>query len=463
MYTKIGKWFSMAILAFGVSAFAEDKKILLIAGSDSHGGCCHEHSRGVTMLAKALNSSGLAVEATIHTGGWPEDEAIFDGVDAVVIYCDGGKRHVVNPHLESFQKVMDRGVGLGCLHYGVEVPKGPSGDKFLDWIGGYFETDWSVNPHWTADMMVNNDHPAGYGVKPFAVNDEWYFHMRFRKGMRDVTPIFSAVAPPETMKRRDGAHSGNPHVRKSVAAKEQQHLLWVATRENEGRGFGCTGGHFHKNWGEENFRKAILNSIVWIAKGDVPETGVASEKPEDLSDRVLPSKALKKKKKSAGTAEAKHALFASKQINKNTPNHMIEIDVSLKDSKNLWLVCNDAGDGHGCDWASWVKPRFVDAAGKETLLTDLKWVRAQSGFGKVSLNKNSGGQPLMAMGNPIENGIGVHANSTIHYAVPATAIRFMAHGALDNGGTDQGCGSTVQFFVFDKEPKESVSNPVLKQ
>ena len=26
---------------------------------------------------------------------------------------------------------MDKGVGIVCLHYGVEVPKGPSGDAFL--------------------------------------------------------------------------------------------------------------------------------------------------------------------------------------------------------------------------------------------------------------------------------------------------------------------------------------------
>ena len=50
------------------------------------------------------------------------------------------------PHLAK------QGVGIVCLHYGVEVPKGEAGDKFLDWIGGYFETDWSVNPHWTANF-----------------------------------------------------------------------------------------------------------------------------------------------------------------------------------------------------------------------------------------------------------------------------------------------------------------------
>jgi len=105
-------------------------------------------------------------------------------------------------HLDAFDKIMDKGVGLGCIHYGVEVPKGKSGDLFKKWIGGYFETNWSVNPHWVANMEVHDSHPVANGVEDFSLNDEWYFHMRFRDDMKGVTPIFSAVAPDSTMKRR---------------------------------------------------------------------------------------------------------------------------------------------------------------------------------------------------------------------------------------------------------------------
>ena len=427
-----------------LSAREREKQVLLIAGRDSHGGCCHEHTRGTALLARALNESGLPIRAKTHTGGWPKDESIFEGVDAVVIYCDGGGRHVVNPHLESFDKVMKRGVGLGCIHYGVEVPKGPSGDKFLEWIGGYFETHWSVNPHWVAEVEVNSDHPVGNGVEDFKINDEWYFHMRFRPGMAGVTPIFSAVAPDATMKRKDGAHSGNPHVRKSVAAKEQQHVYWVATRPTGGRGFGITGGHFHKNWGDDNFRKAVLNGIVWIAQGNVPKTGVPSEKPTDLGEAPQQPKP---EKKAGEVPDIKKAAFASKVVNKSTPGHAIPVEVELKGAKKIFLVVDDAGDGYGCDWASWVEPRFETAAG-EKKLTDLKWTSANSGHGQVRVNRNSGGGPLKVAGQPVSYGVGVHANSIVSYDVPSGATRFRAKGALDNGGTDQGCGSTVRFMVF---------------
>ena len=44
----------------------------------------------------------------------------------------------------------------------------------------------------------------------------------------------------------------------------------------QGRGFGFTGGHFHDNWGNDDFRKAVLNAFVWLTKTEVPSTGIES-------------------------------------------------------------------------------------------------------------------------------------------------------------------------------------------
>lgn len=252
------------------------KKILFIAGPPSHGYGAHEHAAGCKLLAKCLNESGLPVEATVVTGGWPEDSKVFDNVDAVVMYSDGGGGHMVNDHLEQLDQLAGKGIGIGAIHYAVEVPKERSGSYFLDWMGGYFEANWSVNPHWTAEFKELPDHPTTRGVKPFSILDEWYFHMRFRENMDRVTPILSAVPPASTMERPDGPHSGNPTVRKVVAAGEPQHVMWVVERPDGGRGFGITGGHFHWNWGHDDLRKLVLNATCWIAKVDVPDQGVAS-------------------------------------------------------------------------------------------------------------------------------------------------------------------------------------------
>ena len=53
-----------------------------------------------------------------------------------------------------------------------------------------------------------------------------------------------------------------------------QALLWGLQREGGGRGAGFTGGHFHHNWANDNLRRLILNTMVWVAGAEVPEGGV---------------------------------------------------------------------------------------------------------------------------------------------------------------------------------------------
>jgi type 1 glutamine amidotransferase len=64
-------------------------------------------------------------------------------------------------------------------------------------------------------------------------------------------------------------------------------VAWAYQRPGGGRGFGFTGGHYHKNWGNDDFRKVVLNAILWIAKVDVPAQGVESKvTPEDLQKNL---------------------------------------------------------------------------------------------------------------------------------------------------------------------------------
>lgn len=292
---KITKMLMVALLGGGLmmawSASAAERKIVLLAGTPSHGPGEHEHNAGCLLLGRLLNQVG-GVKAVVHTNGWPKDMTIFEGADAVFIYCDGGGGHMAvreRQRLTFLGELMKRGVGFGCCHYAVEVPKDNGGPEFLDWMGGYFETHWSVNPHWDADFKVIPKHPITDGVRPFKIRDEWYFHMRFKEGMKGVTPILSAVAPPSTMNRPDGPHSGNPAVREAVAKGEPQHVMWAYERPDGGRGFGFTGGHFHNNWGHDDFRKVVLNALLWIAKAPIPPGGVQSVvTPEDLKENLDP-------------------------------------------------------------------------------------------------------------------------------------------------------------------------------
>ena len=252
----------------------EQCNILFLAGRPSHGYGAHEHYAGCQLLAKSLDEAMDNVTTEVIRTKWPS-EVELTNADVIVMYSDGGGGHPVNKHLEQMDRLAKSGVGIVCIHYAVEVPKGKSGEKFLDWIGGYFETDWSVNPHWRAEFTELPEHPVTRGVNPFSSQDEWYYHMRFRDNMQGVTPILSAIPPESTLSRPDGPHSGNPHVR--AKAGQPQHVAWATEREDGGRGFGFTGGHFHWNWGNDDFRRLMLNAIVWTAKLEVPENGVPIE------------------------------------------------------------------------------------------------------------------------------------------------------------------------------------------
>ncbi|HEV2294940.1 MAG TPA: ThuA domain-containing protein [Tepidisphaeraceae bacterium] len=256
----------------------ERKKIVFLAGGPSHGLGAHDHLAGCTLLANKLKEAKPAYE-TVVVQGLPSDAKALDGADAVVLYCDGGERHMALPHAQALDALSDKGVGIGCIHYAVEVPSEKGGPLWLKWIGGYFQQHFSVNPHWVARFDRMPDHPVTRGVKPFEANDEWYYNMRFREGMKGVTPILSAVPPDQTRQRPDGPHSGNPDVRKGIGKNQKEHVLWVSENSNGSRGFGTTGGHVHWNWAHDDWRKTVLNAIVWIARGEIPNDGIESKTP----------------------------------------------------------------------------------------------------------------------------------------------------------------------------------------
>jgi type 1 glutamine amidotransferase len=283
---------TVSSLAPSVTARAADTaKIVLIAGRPSHGPGDHEFNAGCKLLARCL-AQVPGVEPVVVTGGWPRDESVFDGARTLVFFMDGGGGHPMIQHdrLETIQRLMDKGVGLVCLHYAVEVPKGKPGDRFLDWIGGYYETGFSINPHWTAHFTSVPEHPVTRGVKPFTIRDEWYFNIRFRPEMRGVAPLL--VAKPDDPTREGASASPRgpkPHI---VAAKGRDEVVaWAVERSDGGRGFGFTGAHTHKNWGDPNFRKLVLNAILWTAKWEVPTEGVDSRvTPSELGQNLDPKK-----------------------------------------------------------------------------------------------------------------------------------------------------------------------------
>jgi hypothetical protein len=269
------------LLAIACGTQGAEKKLVIVAGRVSHGPGEHEFRAGCLLLQKCLGGfPGLST--VVCSNGWPADASAFDGADGVFIYSDGGGGHpaLQSDHATILAGLAKKGVGLGFGHFAVEVPKEKGGQLFQDWIGGYYEDHYSCNPMWSPDYQKFPDHPIAHGVGAFSVRDEWYFNMRFRAEMAGVTPIL--VAKPSDAVR-DGPYvwPTGPYAHIQANKGREEVMLWCVERPDGGRGFGWTGGHYHKNWGNENYRKVVLNALVWLVRLDVPAQGVASSVSEE--------------------------------------------------------------------------------------------------------------------------------------------------------------------------------------
>ena len=261
----------------------------------------HEFNAGVQLLTKCLKQN-TEIDVTYCLNGWPQDESILNDADAIVFYMDGGGRHEVvqenGRRLALIDQLADKGVGLGFMHYGVEIVPEQAGNEFQKWIGGHYEHMHSCNPIWEPVFTTMPNHPISHGVKPFQIKDEWYFNMRFvsdlsgneaaiTEGLKFV-PILVA-SPSDAVRNGPYVYPKGPYPHIQASKGRAEAMMWTVERPSGGRGFGFTGGHFHDNWENESFRKVVLNAMLWIAKSPIPEDGVASTLKEgDINENLDP-------------------------------------------------------------------------------------------------------------------------------------------------------------------------------
>lgn len=261
-------------LALAARGFAADalRKIVLIGDKpDGHAKGTHEYAKGVRLLKHCLDTSPnvKGIKTETHFDGWPTDASTLDDADTIVFYTTGSdkRKHPIlaGNRLEQLGRAMKRGAGLVCLHYTLYVPNARGGPEFLDWIGGYNDYENKYSTHRVTEKdpppatPATPSHPISRGWKEYATKNEFYIRQRFRENDARLAPILTTMLPVE---------------------KPERHVIaWAVERADGGRGFGFTGGHFHSNWYVEDFRKMVLNAILWTAKIGVPKEGVISTLP----------------------------------------------------------------------------------------------------------------------------------------------------------------------------------------
>ncbi len=262
------------------------RQIVLIAGPpDGHPQGTHEYAATVRLLGSCLqtaanvqtaNPAGIGVKVC---EAWPEENGTLDAADTIVLVSSGSDKveanHplLVGEHLNQIEKLVNRGCGLVAIHYSTFAPN-RVGANMLDWIGGYFDyqsgpaaNGWfSKIQHWEAEAKpVALEHPICRGVQPLRVTEEFYYNIRFRPDDPRLTPILTTRPPGED---RDYA------------------VAWAVERQGGGRGFGFTGGHHFENWSNPDFRRLVLNAILWTAGANVPSEGTKSQLVSADSDQA---------------------------------------------------------------------------------------------------------------------------------------------------------------------------------
>ena len=262
----------LGLLLLTFTGLAAEKKIVLIAGPlDSHPPGTHEYENNVLVMEHCLTAlSNRELKVEVCFNGWPSNFAILDSADTIVLTSGGSDRNeadhplYIGDHFSHLEKQMKRGCGLVMIHWSVFHPR-RNHDKITEWLGGYFDYESGTNgptKRWFSEITfaewpalpAETKSPILRGVEPFTLKDEFYYNIQFRDKDPRLKPILF----------------------KQSAGPRENIIAWSVERENGGRGFGFTCGHVYTNWWIPEFRKVVLNAVLWTAHIEVAKNGVES-------------------------------------------------------------------------------------------------------------------------------------------------------------------------------------------
>jgi type 1 glutamine amidotransferase len=276
------------IAAGGQAAQTPKKKIVFLAGPKDHGAPGrHEYEKDLRELAWSLeNAKNLpGIETKVLVGKAPRDLSVLEDADAIVIDSSGdwqrNETHVLFQQFQATdgrtydaettaylqkldQLVRQKGIGITIFHYTMWVENWVGRRYYLNWFGGLWIPYASHNPVDTwAIKPFSVEHPVLRGVKPWSFRDE----------------VFSRYFLFDNPKRIE-LLEGTPSNANNGAPRP---VSWVYDRQDGGRSFVWGGADFHDNMHSvEDYRRYLLNGIIWTAKIDVPVGGVVAPPPPEF-------------------------------------------------------------------------------------------------------------------------------------------------------------------------------------
>jgi type 1 glutamine amidotransferase len=333
------------------TAKKKGRKIVLLAGPKSHGPNSHEYIKAVRLIKVMLDNSNVkGITTEIHLNGWPENPSTLDDADLILTTSDGRDGPIFSDapfllpeRMAVMEKQMKRGCGFSVIHFSTFATR-EQGVSVLEWGGGFFDwQDDAGNRNWYSAIKTINTtvqlptpgHPIARGVKPFQLNEEFYYNIRFRPNDARLKPIAEVPA-------LEGRAGENGNV-----------VAWAVQRKDGGRGFSTTMGHFFENWKNPDFRKLLLNGIVWAAGAEVPKTGVNAPFYTDREVTLKLTGASKKVLILTGNHHPAHPWKETTPLLKTTlerQNYAVDVSTTIEDLSQYNLQDYDVLLMNYCNW-----------------------------------------------------------------------------------------------------------------
>lgn len=249
----------LLLLAQPASAQARKRLMLLAQGPDGHPPKTHEYLQGQRILKEMLDGFRELEVSLVHADEpWREGPDLLAKVDGAVLFLSEGARwlHQDPKRLTAFQALAQRKGGLAVLHWAMGTKEAKNIDSFVALFGAcHGGPDRKYKVLAAKATLPEPDHPVVRGLKAFPVRDEFYYDLKRVKPSTGVVPVIKVEI--------DGA---------------QEMVAWAFHRPDGGRSFGFSGLHFHENWGMPEYRRLVLQGVLWTMGVETAKSGVEEKR-----------------------------------------------------------------------------------------------------------------------------------------------------------------------------------------
>ncbi|HSH94787.1 MAG TPA: ThuA domain-containing protein [Roseimicrobium sp.] len=244
----------VSVASFAAEAKPALKRLLIVGqGSDGHPATTHEFMPGAKALAGLLKAQP-GIQCTVVNGEepWAGGPELIDKSDGVALFVTQGAQWMQSDakRYEALQRLAKRGGAITAFHWSV----GAKDEKYiagqLALLGGTRGGPQRKYKVLEVEMKrVNPKHPILTGLTDLKVFDEFYYALDLQP---DIQPLYQV----------------------NIDGKDET-CAWGWARPDGGRSFGFVALHFHSNWQLPEYRRLVVQGVLWSLKLPIPDKGVS--------------------------------------------------------------------------------------------------------------------------------------------------------------------------------------------